>query len=232
MSHAVSSATISHFRDAFQEILRWDEQIPPAQHALLLAEPAAREWARQSLIESYWRMCETTRLILAAVQALDTRGDIESARFWSAHIDEELGHDRVFYKDVCAQYGSVEAGEAALAKFPPSPATAALLGYFRWQVERGNPHLLMVLRFFLESFLVVELDEMERFERSLGNIGLETLRTHREHDLDHVKPCGPYLDAHFEPSDIPTIVWSSDFITTCLIESQTWVATRVLRNLE
>lgn len=207
---------------------RWVGALPPAALARLRRPEARRELARRSYVDAYWRVREATPLILAAVAALTERGEREAAGFWSRHLGEELGHDLIQYRDLTAVYGGPKRADAALAALPISPPSAAIVGYFHWQVRHGNPHLLMVYRYFLELFMVEMPAHAAFFRRELGRRATRTVTVHRSLDRGHVKACGAYLDRHFRRDDLDALRWSADFIGARLVESQLWIASRLL----
>lgn len=215
-------------RRAFARVSRWGEALPPAAQARLARPAARRELARRSYVDAYWRVREATPLILAAVGALNARGESEAATFWIRHLDEELGHDLIQYRDLVDVFGGRRRADAALARQPISPPSAAIVGYFHWQVAHADPHLLMVYRFFLELFMVELPAHAAFFRRELGRRATRTVTVHRSLDRGHVKACGAYLDRHFRRDDLDALRWSADFIGARLVESQLWIASRLL----
>ena len=224
----ISDAVRQRLDADFAEVTAWESQLAPELREVLAEESQSEELARLCYVEGYWRICETTPLLLSAIDAFNRQGELALMTFWSEHLLEEMGHDQLMYEDLCRLYGGSNEADAILKAHPISPASAALVGYFHWQVKHHNPHLLMMLRLFMETFMVEMHDTARTIKMRLGPEATRTLDLHREADVDHVTPCLSYLDEHFSPAALPTLLWTLDFITTCLIESQLWVATHML----
>ena len=219
----ISRAVEDRLRRSFERINRWGERLPAEQQRLLRRADSRRELARRSYIDSYWRVRETSPLILAAIHTFNVRQDFYSARFWGQHFAEELGHDAVQYRDIVNIYGSQRKTSAVLAERGISPPSAAILAYFHWQVTQGDPHLLMVYRLFLELFMVEMPAHTEFFRNMLGKSATRTVTLHREADAKHVKGCRRYIDRSFRAEHLRTLLWTVDFICDRLIESQLWI---------
>jgi hypothetical protein len=224
----ISDAVRQRLNADFAEVAAWESQLAPEIREALSQDAQSQALTRLCYVEGYWRICETTPLLLSAIDAFNRQGELALMTFWSEHLLEEMGHDQLMYEDLCRLYGGPNEADAVLKAHPISPASAALVGYFHWQVKGHNPHLLMMLRLFMETFMVEMHDTARTIKMRLGPEATRTLDLHREADVDHVTPCLSYLDAHFSPAALPTLLWTLDFITTCLIESQLWVATQML----
>jgi hypothetical protein len=210
----------------FCELTDWTSFLSDRHRALLEDQTKRVELSRLSLIEGYWRIRQTTPLILEAISATNALGDVEAARFWSEHLVEELGHDRMMYADLCAHFDGAAQVEEALARYPISPPSMALVGYFHWAVRNGRPDFLAVLRLFLEMYIPRIASLVSTQGARLGT-PLTTLQHHTGADGDHASTCRDYIDARFGTHDLPVLLWTIRFVTRCLIDAQLW-ATRLL----
>jgi hypothetical protein len=224
----VSRYALQHVRQATAAVSSWSERLSDEQRSRMTSAAVRTELSRRFYLEGYWRIRETTPLILAAVETFNLRGDLDSAQFWSRHLCEEMGHDAIMHADLQRSYRSREALERALEVLAISPPSAALVGYFHWQVRHGNPHLLIVLRYFFEFFMTHDQTAGAGFERSLGRRATRTLALHRSVDRRHLKQCSGYIDRNFKEDDLAEMAWSIHFVATCLESAQMWVASKLL----
>jgi len=225
---SLSDQVAEHLHVALNDVVNWAEQVKPEYSNLVNDEAVSLEIVRQPYVDGYWRIQQTTPLILATLKRHNEQQDMSSMRFWSEHLLEEMGHDLIMYKDLIQIYGSEEELAKVLDKQAISAPSAAIIGYFKWQVEYNNPHLLIILRFFLETYFdnIEESQEID-MKNSLGSHSVETLTMHKEEDHEHVKACFDYVDEHFTKADMAEMVWSINLIATCLLESQIMIANRV-----
>ncbi|RQR61348.1 hypothetical protein DIE18_12620 [Burkholderia sp. Bp9125] len=167
-------------------------------------------------------------MIIKTIERFEALKEDDLARFWIAHLGEEAFHDRVMRQDLDRLFGSSADARAALQDWPISPPSAALVGYYEWQVLHGNPHLLAVLRLFLEWYFSTMSDNVAARVHSMIECGSRVLAIHRESDVDHVRPCFEYVERNCE-TIWPMVAWSLGFTADCLRESQLWAAKQVLR---
>ena len=206
----------------------WFDYLTPAEQTQLIEGELHGAIARASYVEGYRRITHTTPMILEAIKAFNERGDSEDVNFWSEHLVEEMGHDHVMYDDLCEIFGDTNSADRALEICPLSPPSAAMLSYFDWQVRRGNPHILMALRLFLEAFLSSMGEASDNIHQIIGPDGTKTLALHQELDEDHVGPCIGYLESRVDAADADAMHWSMNFIKDSLIDAQLWISRRVL----
>ncbi len=170
-------------------------------------------------------------MILRTIERLDSLGEQEAATFWIEHLDEEAGHDRIMKEDLQRLFGGEAALQAVLEAHPITPPSAALLGYYEWQVAHGDPHLLIVLRLFLEWY-TAEMSPAERAGvHDMITDGSRVLTVHTEADQMHAQPCYAYIDRWFDAAALPKLLWSLDYIGLCLREAQAWTASEVVARL-
>jgi|HubBroStandDraft_1064217.scaffolds.fasta_scaffold52478_2 hypothetical protein len=209
-------------------MLSWPQMFE-AELSSRLADPVvAQDIDRMSYVDSWRRIRRTTPMILRTIERLDSLGEPEAATFWIEHLDEEAGHDRIMLDDLERMFGGQAALASVLDAHPITPPSAALLGYYEWQALHGDPHLLIILRLFLEWHMA-EMSAAERADvHALIVGGSQTLTVHAEADRMHVRPCYAYIDRWFAPAALPRLLWSLDFIGLCLREAQAWTASAVL----
>lgn len=218
----------THLDVARARMLAWPAGFTEEERARLGDPGVAEQVDRLAYLDGWRRIRRTTPMILAAIARFDERSDADSTAFWIEHLDEEHGHDRIMLDDLRRMYGDEAALTRALDANPISPASAALAGFFEWQVAHGDPHLLVVLRLLLEHIFAT-MEEPERARVDAGIPGnSQTLMLHNEADQAHVLACGDYLSAHFSEADVPTLIWALDYAALMLSDAQTWVAARVL----
>lgn len=211
-------------REAIQAIYAWAEELPPALRESLQQPGRLQRVTQLTFIDGYWRIRETTRLILQAIDTLSSRDEHAAAQFWIKHLSEESAHDAVMLQDLGRIFGGAEAAALALAEHPMSPPTAAISGFFDWQTRRGNPHLLIVLRDFLENFVTEMRPEHVGQIHQLVEGGAEVLALHQALDTEHVLECAAYIDQYIQPNQVGELVWIVHFIGACIRESQAWAA--------
>jgi hypothetical protein len=224
----LSDQVAEHLHKAMHDVVNWMDQLNPEYVALLENEDIQRDIVRFNYMDGYWRIKQTTPLILSILKRLNDQQNMQALRFWSTHLSEELGHDLIMHKDLVEIFGSDNTVNEELAKNPITAPSAAIIGYYQWQVDNNNPHLLIILRFFLESYFE-SIDDAEEvgLQATLGTDAIKTLSTHREADQEHVQACFDYVDDYFTEKDLPEIVWSINLIATCLLESQIMIANRI-----
>jgi hypothetical protein len=206
---------------AIDAINTWAHESPTS--VLQLTPAQNKRMMQLSYIEGYWRIRQTTPLILQAIRSLTLHDQHKAANFWIEHLSEEASHDNVMLDDLYKILGGKAAAEATLKSHPMTPPSAALIGYFDWQTRHGNPHLLIAFRDFLENFLVGMTNDQVSSINSLAT-DLQTLDMHRELDTDHVTECRAYTEQHFQQEDTGQLVWTTHFIGHCLRDSQIWAA--------
>ena len=210
--------------DAIQGIYSWVQDLPPETQVSLQQAGRLARITQLTFIDGYWRIRETTRLILQAIDALSSRDEHTAAAFWIKHLSEESAHDAVMLQDLARIFGSEAAAQQELANHPVSPPAAAISGFFDWQTRHGNPHLLIVLRDFLENFVTEMRPEHVQQVHQLVDSGTEVLALHQELDTEHVLACAAYIDEHFQLHQVGELLWVVHFIGACIRESQTWAA--------
>lgn len=141
-------------------------------------------------------------------------------------------HDQVLFKDLIHSFGSEAHVLEALAKTPIAPPTASILGYLHWQIAEGDPQLLMIYKLFLEEYASSQTEAQADVTKLLGEEGTRCLKMHQELDTNHVKDCIEYVDEHFGSGNIDAALWTADFIGNALLESQLWIASRILASSE
>ena len=224
----ISTSVTNHLKNSFRSVHSWKLTFSEDEQKQLMDPGLLREIGQLSYIDGYFRIRQTTPLILAAAKNLDERFDHDSSRFWIRHLEEEYGHDAVMRSDIITMIGDESRAIKLIEATSITPPSVALVGFFDWQVRHNNPHLLILLRLFLETF-VVSLDEKQVAGiNELFPTGSGTLRVHRDADQDHVADCYAYIDQKFILNDIPTLIWILDYIALCLRESQSWIAAHAL----
>jgi hypothetical protein len=224
----LTSPLDAHFDAAIERVRDWERALP-ARHGTALATPAVRRALMvRSFVDGYWRIRRTEPMIELAAAAFERRGDTANAAFWRGHVAEEAGHDAVMRADIERLAGGPAACDELLRRCPITPPSAALLGYFEWQIRHNDPHLLIVLRYFLESFFAGLDETAAAGVHAYFDGGSATLAQHREADADHVEPCRRYIAANFMPAALPALQWSVDFVAVSLCDSQLWNASAVL----
>jgi hypothetical protein len=223
-----SGAVADHLRTAIGSVGNWVASFSDAARGEMAAPELQQEIGRLAFIDGYHRIRQTSPLILAAIRTLDGRGDHDNSRFWVHHLEEEYGHDAIMRRDIVAMFGDEDVAERALAQTSITPPSAALIGFFDWQVRRNNPHLLILLRLFLETSMAELTEEKADAVHRMFPAGSELIRVHRDADQDHVGECYGYLDRNFADADLATLVWGLDFIALCLNDGQSWIAAQVL----
>lgn len=223
----IAAAVVECMRENFAGVDRWPERLSVAARRRLAEPGMLREVSRRSYIDAYWRVCETTPLILATVGALNRARDHEAAGFWAEHLGEELGHDRIHREDLARMYGQADL-EAVLARQPMTPPSVAVIAYFRSHIERGEPHMLMVYRLFLELFTANMKDGGRELRQRLGEDASRAVELHCELDVGHVGPCEAYIDRHFVAADLDRLLWTVGYVRECLVQSQLYLARPIL----
>jgi hypothetical protein len=227
-AETISGLVHDHLTTAVASVGNWVTTFPEAALAQLGQPTSQQEVGRLAFIDGYHRIRQTSPLILAAIQTLDRRLDHDNSRFWVHHLAEEYGHDAAMRRDIVAMIGDESEATRILDATAITPPSAAMIGFFDWQVRHGNPHLLVVLRLFLET-VMAELDDGQAAAvHELFPGGSEVIRLHRDADHDHVGECYDYVDRNFAESDLPTLIWAVDFIALCLNEGNSWICAQVL----
>jgi len=207
---------------AIQGIYRWAADLPAERQAGLHQPGRLQRITQLTFIDGYWRIRETTRLILQAIDTLSARQEHQAARFWIRHLGEEAEHDDVMLQDLAQMFGSMALAQSALQQHPISPPAAAMTGFFDWQTRHGNPHLLIILREFLENFVMGMTPEHIGQIHQAVEGKAEVLVLHQELDGGHAAECLAYIDQYFQPQQAGELVWAVHFIGACIRESQVW----------
>jgi hypothetical protein len=210
-----------------EAVRNWTSALTQDERVNIASDATRDVITRHAYIDGYWRIRRTSSMILRAIERLDHMGEDKAAKFWIEHLSEEALHDREMLEDLTRMFGDAKAVRAVLAATPISPPGAAMVGYFEWQVLNGNPHLLIALRLFQEWFFTQMEDVDVSHVNNLLDGGSTILRTHRELDGDHVKPCFGYIDQHCADV-VSELDWSLDFTANCLRNSQVWAARKVM----
>ncbi len=190
---------------------------------------AARALMLEGYIDGYFRIRETTPLILLTIEAFNRRKAYAPARFWTRNLKEEFAHDEVAHRDLLRLHGdSAEALAHVLDSRSISPPCAAMLGYFEWQIRKGDPHYFMVYKLFLEQHAVEAHEGIATMIKVLGQENTRCLAMHQELDQGHLAECTKYIDRYFDPARLADYLWAIDFIGDCLTQSQVWNALRLL----
>lgn len=228
-----SEKIIEKIRLKIDQLNDWCERLPPEHRELVeTSEDMARKISLDCSLDGYHHIRQTTPLMLAASRTFNWRKQYRLADIWSKFVSEELGHDQVLFKDLIHSFGSEARLLEALAKTPMTPPTASILGYLHWQIAEGDPQLLMIYKLFLEEYASSQTEAQVDVTELLGDAGTRCLQMHQELDANHVKDCADYVDEHFGSENIDAALWTVDFIGNLLLESQLWIASRVLRSLE
>jgi hypothetical protein len=216
---------IERIRAGFATLHAWGDGLDPEERAAL-DDGALR---RMCFLDTFWRMQETTPLIEATERGLRRRGEEAAAEAWAAHRADEAGHDHIVRADVSRLFGGEAAAAAALAAHPMAPPTAAMVAYFHWQAERGDPHTVMALRLFEELFVAEHPALWAQNHAAFAAQGVQTFKVHEEADAGHAADCVAYLDTLLPATSLPALLWSVDFVAACLAESHLWAARATLR---
>lgn len=228
MSEVVPSACSEYVtqarQQAIQSIYQWTRDLAPDLQEALKHPKTLQRMGQLTFLDGYWRIRQTTHLILKAIDSLSAKQEHDAARYWIKHLNEEAAHDDVMLLDIIDMLGSKEAAQVSLQTYPMSPPTAALTGYFAWQAAHGNPHLLIVLRDFLENFVIDMTPEHVQQVENLRPSGVEVLKLHQALDIEHAAECTAYIDQYFKPEQTGELVWSVHFVGACIRDSQIWAA--------
>lgn len=224
----VSGAIRDHLRVAIASLANWASTFSPATLAELAQPELQQDLGRLGFIDGYHRIRQTSPLILAAIETLDRRRDHDNARFWVHHLEEEYGHDAAMRRDIEAMIGDASEAAQILDATSITPPSAALIGFFDWQIRHNNPHLLILLRLFLETVMAELDDDKAAAAHKLFPNGSEVIRLHRDADQDHVGECYEYLDRNFAERELAGMIWAIDFIALCLNEGSSWISAQVL----
>mgnify|MGYP000169681940 CR=1 FL=1 len=228
-----SEKILEKVRSKIDQLHDWFERLKPEHQKIVeTSEDTVRKIALYCYLDGYYRIRQTTPLMLAASRAFNWRKQYRLADIWSKLVSEELGHDQVLFKDLINSFGSETSLLEALAKTPMAPPTASILGYLHWQITEGDPQLLMIYKLFLEEYASSQTEAQADVMELLGEAGTRCLKMHQELDENHVKDCNEYVDEHFDSENIDAAIWTADFIGNALLESQLWIASRILSSLE
>lgn len=220
-----SAVLLESFRLRTPDLLDWEENLAPTQRKKLRITAVREEHCKLVYLDSFYRLRQTTPLILAAIQRFNA-DPLEKAatEYWSRHLIDEVNHDKVMLSDLREAFGDTKRLAAALAENPITPPSAALLGYFQWQVSHGNPHFLMLFRFYLEWFAANHQALLGEFSENLKRRGTRTIELHAELDPHHSSDCAKYVDQHLGEASPALLRWHTDFIVDHLIQGQLWIA--------
>ncbi len=226
---SLSRSIHERVRESLAKIRLWPQTLSVAQRTAFESADSARRVMLEGYIDGYFRIRQTTPLILLTVDVLNAARQHAPARLWGRYLQEEFAHDEVARGDLLRLHGSSESALAlALEARTISPPCAAMLGYFEWQVRKGDPHLLMIYKAFLEQHAVESKDSLHRLVEVLGKENTRCIAMHQELDEGHLDECAEYIDRHFNESRLEEYFWAIDFMGDCLTQSQLWTAKKVL----
>jgi hypothetical protein len=227
-AETISGLVRDHLKTAIASAGNWVAVFSEEALTQLGQPDTRREFGKRAFVDGYHRIRRTSPLILAAIASLDRRHDHDNAKFWVRHLEEEYGHDAAMRRYVVRMTGDESEATRILEATAITPPSAAMIGFFDWQVRHGNPHLLIVLRLFLETVMAGLDDGEAAAVHALLPGGSEVIRLHRDADQDHVGECYDYVDRNFTESELPTLIWAVDFIALCLNEGNSWISAQVL----
>lgn len=208
--------------DAIQDIYGWVNELPDDLRRTLQKPGRLTRITQLTFIDGYWRIRETTRLILQAIDTLSSRNEHAAAQFWIKHLSEEYAHDVDMLQDLVRIFGSEEAVVQELTQHPASPPITAISSFFDWHTRRGNPHLLILLRDFLENFVTKMRPEHVHQIHKIAAGRASVLALHQELDTEHVLECVAYIDRYFQLHQAGELLWIVHFIGACIRDLQTW----------
>lgn len=227
-----SEKILEKVRSKIDQLHDWCEQLQPEHREIVdTNEDSVKKIALYCYLDGYYRIRQTTPLMLEASRTFNWRKQYRLADIWSKFVSEELGHDQVLFEDLINSFGSEASLFEALAKTPIAPPTASILGYLNWQITQGDPQLLMIYKLFLEEYASSQIEAQADITELLGEAGTRCLKMHQDLDANHVKDCAEYIDEHFGSENIDAALWTADFIGNALLESQLWIASRILSSL-
>jgi heme oxygenase-like protein len=128
-THAEIAAEIDRLLAA--ETRRFLDEVPSARHLMDTSAPLDDAYYVRHRIETVRRIRLTSRTDAVALARMVDE-DYDAARFWSRYVAEELGHDRLYLKDLARHGYSVE----QVMAIPPFPSTVAMLDYLAVEIER------------------------------------------------------------------------------------------------
>lgn len=210
--------------DAIQTIYNWAAELPEDLLRSLQQPGRLTRITQLTFIDGYWRIRETTRLILQAIDTLSSRNEYAAAQFWIKHLSEEYAHDVDMLQDLARIFGSEEAASQELTHHPASPPITAISGFFDWHTRHGNPHLLILLRDFLENFVTEMRPEHVQQIHNIAAGRASVLALHQELDTEHVLECVSYIDRYFQPHQAGELSWIVHFIGARIRDVQIWSA--------
>lgn len=228
-----SEKILEKVRSKIDQLNDWCERLQPAHREIVETNgDTVKKIALYCYLDGYYRIRQTTPLMLAASRTFNGRKQYRLADIWSKLVSEELGHDQVLFEDLINLFGSEASLLEALEKTPIAPPTASILGYLHFQIAEGDPQLLMIYKLFLEEYASSQAEAQADVTELLGEEGTRCLNMHQVLDANHVKDCAEYIDDHFGSENIDAALWTADFIGNALLESQLWIALRILPSLE
>jgi hypothetical protein len=223
----VRSALERSLRQARDLMSTWIDRFPEPAQAALKAPEAAAELTRRSYVDGYLRIRETTPLILHAIDRFNALRKRREAEFWIGHLSEECFHDQLMRKDLVNMLGGAGPAAAVLRKARITPPSAALLGYFEWQVAVGDPTQLIALRLFLEWYL----SGIEKWRVAHVNAlvpgGSQIMLTHQQLDEGHCAECFDYAERFCRGNPVE-LDWSILFVGRCLADAHAFLARDLL----
>ncbi len=219
----ISSAIIKWIIHECDRLANWQTNLSVQEQMQLTSSKKRFNQIKFSYLDAYYRICHTTPLILETITALHWKEEHDAIQFWTEHLQEEVSHDKIMKKDLIFIFGS----EKKIMLQPTiTPPSSALLGYFYWQAYKGNPHLLILFRLFLEYSMSHFKHSIANIAKTLSHRATKSLKLHTELDSEHSHECLIYIDSYFHSDDIPNLKSLITFISQQLIESQIWI-TRV-----
>lgn len=228
-----SEKILEKVRLKIDQLNDWCERLKPEHRELVeTSEDIVRKIALFCYLDGYYRIRQTTPLMLSASRTFNFRKQYHLADIWSKLVTEELGHDQVLFDDLIYSFGSEAHLFEALKKTPITPPTASIIGYLHWQAAEGDPQLLMIYKLFLEQYASSQTEAQADVTELLGEAGTRCLKMHHELDANHVQDCIVYVDEHFDSANIDAALWTIDFIGNALLESQLWIALKILTSVD
>jgi hypothetical protein len=229
--HRASTYDLLHARvgENIARMTAWTLALSDAERRSLEDPKQMRAVMVEGYVDGYFRIRQTTPLILLTVDALNERREHTPARLWARYLAEEFAHDEVARGDLLRLFeNSEDALRGVLGTRSISPPCAAMLGYFEWQARKGDPHLFMIYKLFLEQHAVEARDSVVSLVTTMGAESTRCIAMHQELDEGHLTECAKYIERYFSAQRLKEYLWAIDFMGDCLTQSQIWTAKQVL----